>query len=147
VGLPSPILSLLNCSRYPTSWPYNPKYPVKIPAASKYWWTRECHIKKARYFCGDCVCAITIYSICQIFRLNRPKSVAGDWQQCLPFCSGARWPSSRPLSRYVGVLKVGCQWKIALSACRQTPTYYNTPATTGKQATVGMLATARIPAS
>ncbi len=36
--------------------------------------------------------------------------------------------------------------KVAVRPCSQTPTF-DTPATAGKQATAGMLATARIPAA
>ncbi len=64
--------------------------------------------------------------------------------------SGASWPSSRPLSRNVAVLKVQCPWKIGghkrgREPSSQTPTD-DTPATAGKQAIAGMLAAARIPA-
>ncbi len=56
--------------------------------------------------------------------------------------------SSRPLSRNVAVLKFRCPWKIGgrksgREPCSQTPTY-DIPATAGKQAAAGMLASIRI---
>jgi hypothetical protein len=70
---------------------------------------------------------------------------------CVFICSGARWQSSRPLSRNIAVLKVGGPWKIGVcesgrEPCSQTPTY-DIPATAGEQAITGMLASAKIPAA
>jgi hypothetical protein len=63
--------------------------------------------------------------------------------------SGASWPSSRPLSRNVAVLKVQCPWKIGghkrgREPSSQTPTD-DTPATAGKQATPGSVGNSKDP--
>ncbi len=47
----------------------------------------------------------------RIYRINRTVMRAGRSVLC-SHTNGARWPSSRPLSRNVTVLQVGCPWKI-----------------------------------